>query len=106
MSGTTATCLGGGHCGEQHHFPPEHALLLWLQSAAAMEQAEAVSQGFPNPCTRQSLSLQDGHSVKQPCSESHHILACGLGPSFSEEESPPEFFCSDEILVDSCLNHP
>lgn len=98
MSGTTATCLWGRHCGEQHHFPPEHALFPWLQSAAAMGQAEAVCQGFPNPCTWQSLSLQgghsapDGHSVKQPCLESHQcILACGLGLSFSEEESPPEF---------------
>lgn len=78
-----------------------------------MGQAEAVSQGFPNPSTQQSLSLQGGrsapagHYVKQPCLESHQrVLACGLGPSFSEEESPPEFFSSDEILVDSCLNHP
>lgn len=78
-----------------------------------MGQAEAVSQGFLKPCTQQSLSLQGGHSapaghsVIQPCLESHHrILACGLGLSFSEEESPPEFFSSVEILVDTCLNHP
>lgn len=30
VPGTTATHLWGRHCGEQHHFPPEHALLSQL----------------------------------------------------------------------------
>lgn len=46
-------------------------------------------------------------SVKQPKLEGdQHILDCGAGSSFSEEQSPCEFFFPAETLVGSYLSHP